>query len=33
LVYEGGGVVYARGYGMEDLNEDTPITPDTVFAP
>jgi len=30
-VYKAGEVVYARGYGMEDLNEGAPITPDTVF--
>jgi CubicO group peptidase (beta-lactamase class C family) len=30
-VYRGGQIVYKRGYGMEDLNEDVPITPKTVF--
>ena len=30
-VYRGGQVVYKRGYGMEDLNEDVHITPGTVF--
>jgi len=30
-VYRGGQVVYKRGYGMEDLNEDVRITPGTVF--
>jgi len=30
-VYRGGQVVYKRGYGMEDLNENVPITPETVF--
>lgn len=30
-VYQGGRIVYRRGYGMEDLNEDVPITPGTVF--
>ena len=30
-IYRGGQIVYKRGYGMEDLNEDVPITPGTVF--
>ena len=30
-IYQGGQVVYKRGYGMEDLNEDVRITPGTVF--
>ena len=30
-VYRGGQIVYKRGYGMEDLNEDVHITPGTVF--
>jgi len=30
-VYRGGQIVYKRGYGMEDLNEDVHITPSTVF--
>src|SRR5215472_2315861 len=30
-VYRNGQVVYKRGYGMEDLNEDVHITPGTVF--
>jgi CubicO group peptidase (beta-lactamase class C family) len=30
-VYQGGRIVYKRGYGMEDLNEDVKITPSTVF--
>ena len=30
-VYRGGQIVYERGYGMEDLNEDIHITPGTVF--
>jgi CubicO group peptidase (beta-lactamase class C family) len=30
-VYRGGHVVYKRGYGMEDLNENVHITPETVF--
>ena len=30
-VYRGGQIVYQRGYGMEDLNEDVHITPGTVF--
>src|SRR5215467_5019716 len=30
-VYRGGQIVYKRGYGMEDLNEDVHITPATVF--
>lgn len=30
-VYRGGQVVYKRGYGMEDLNEDVHITPETGF--
>jgi CubicO group peptidase (beta-lactamase class C family) len=30
-VYQGGQIVYERGYGMEDLNEDVHITPGTVF--
>lgn len=30
-VYHGGQIVYKRGYGMEDLNEDVRIAPGTVF--
>jgi len=30
-VYRGGQIVYKRGYGMEDLNEDVHISPGTVF--
>ena len=30
-VYRGGQVVHKRGYGTEDLNEEVPITPVTVF--
>ena len=30
-VYRGGQIVYKRGYGIEDLNEDVHITPRTVF--
>ena len=30
-VYRGGQIVYKRGYGMEDLNQDVRITPGTVF--
>src|SRR5690349_3241656 len=30
-VYRGGQIVYKRGYGMEDLNQDVHITPRTVF--
>lgn len=30
-VYRDGRIVYKRGYGMEDLNEDVKITPSTVF--
>jgi len=30
-IYRGGQIVYKRGYGMEDLNEDVHITPETVF--
>lgn len=30
-VYRGGQIVYKRGYGMEDLNEDVHLTPGTVF--
>jgi len=30
-VYENGHIVYARGYGMADLNAGAPIAPDTVF--
>ena len=30
-VYKDGQIVYKRGYGMADLNNDTPITPSTVF--
>lgn len=30
-VYRAGQIVYKRGYGMEDLNEDVHITPGTVF--
>ena len=30
-VYKEGQIVYKRGYGMADLNDDVPITPATVF--
>jgi CubicO group peptidase (beta-lactamase class C family) len=30
-VYRDGHVVYTRGYGMANLNDDVPITPSTVF--
>src|SRR5215467_13187076 len=30
-VCRGGQIIYKRGYGMEDLNEDVHITPGTVF--
>jgi CubicO group peptidase (beta-lactamase class C family) len=30
-IYQGGQIVYKRGYGMADLNDDVPITPATVF--
>ncbi len=30
-VYKDGRIVYKRGYGMADLNNDVPITPGTVF--
>ncbi len=30
-VYRDGQIVYKRGYGMADLNDDVPITPATVF--
>ena len=30
-LYKDGQSVYARGYGMADLEHDVPITPDTVF--
>jgi CubicO group peptidase (beta-lactamase class C family) len=30
-VYKDGQIVYKRGYGMADLNDDVPITPVTVF--
>jgi CubicO group peptidase (beta-lactamase class C family) len=30
-VYQNGRIVYARGYGMADLEHDVPITPDSVF--
>jgi CubicO group peptidase (beta-lactamase class C family) len=30
-VYKGGQIVYKRGYGMANLNDDVPITPVTVF--
>ena len=30
-VYQNGRTVYARGYGMADLEHDAPITPDSVF--
>jgi CubicO group peptidase (beta-lactamase class C family) len=30
-VYQAGRTVYARGYGMADLEHDAPITPDPVF--
>jgi CubicO group peptidase (beta-lactamase class C family) len=30
-VYRGGQIVYKRGYGMEDLNEDVHVTPGTVL--
>src|SRR5258706_5294720 len=30
-VYKDGQIVYKRGYGMANLNDDVPITPATVF--
>jgi CubicO group peptidase (beta-lactamase class C family) len=30
-VYKDGRIVYERGYGMANLNDDVPITPSTVF--
>jgi CubicO group peptidase (beta-lactamase class C family) len=30
-VYKDGRIIYKRGYGMADLNNDVPITPGTVF--
>jgi CubicO group peptidase (beta-lactamase class C family) len=30
-IYKDGQIVYQRGYGMADLNDDVPITPATVF--
>jgi CubicO group peptidase (beta-lactamase class C family) len=30
-IYENGQIVYKRGYGMANLNDDVPITPATVF--
>jgi CubicO group peptidase (beta-lactamase class C family) len=30
-VYKDGHIIYKRGYGMADLNDDVPITPATVF--
>ena len=30
-IYQGGKIVYERGYGMADLEQDVPITPETVF--
>lgn len=30
-VYRDGAIVYQRGYGMADLNQGVPITPETVF--
>ena len=30
-VYKDGKIIYKRGYGMADLNDDVPITPATVF--
>ena len=30
-VYKDGQIIYKRGYGMADLNDDVPITPATVF--
>src|SRR5208282_1819101 len=30
-VYKDGQIVYKRGYGIADLNDDVPITPSTVF--
>ena len=30
-VYKDGQIVYKRGYGVADLNDDVPITPATVF--
>ena len=30
-IYKDGQTVYARGYGMADLEHDVPITPDSVF--
>ena len=30
-IFENGKIAYERGYGMADLEHDTPITPETVF--
>jgi CubicO group peptidase (beta-lactamase class C family) len=30
-IYRGGQIVYKRGYGLANLNDDVPITPATVF--
>src|SRR5439155_20675618 len=30
-IYKDGQIVYKRGYGMANLNDDVPITPATVF--
>jgi CubicO group peptidase (beta-lactamase class C family) len=30
-IYKDGQIVYKRGYGVADLNDDVPITPATVF--
>jgi len=30
-VYKDGQIIYKRGYGMANLNDDVPITPVTVF--
>src|SRR6202050_1507522 len=30
-IYKDGQIIYRRGYGMSDLNDDVPVTPATVF--
>ena len=30
-IYKDGQIIYGRGYGMADLNDDVPVTPATVF--
>src|ERR1700677_908221 len=30
-IYRDGQIIYRRGYGMADLNDDVPVTPATVF--